>query len=34
MGVVQKVALAVLFISFFTFAAFFGRLPALRYEML
>lgn len=30
MGVLRNIALAVLTISFFTFVAFFGRLPALR----
>ncbi|KAG9238912.1 DHHC palmitoyltransferase-domain-containing protein [Amylocarpus encephaloides] len=30
MGLVRKIAIAILLISFFTFAAFFGRLPALR----
>ena len=31
MGIVRTVAIIVLVISFFTFVAFFGRLPALRY---
>jgi hypothetical protein len=30
MGTLQNVAIVVLVISFFTFVAFFGRLPALR----
>jgi palmitoyltransferase len=33
MGTLQKVAIVVLVISFFTFVAFFGRLPALRYAL-
>ncbi|KAH8684234.1 DHHC palmitoyltransferase-domain-containing protein [Tricladium varicosporioides] len=30
MGVIRRIAIAVLLVSFFTFVAFFGRLPALR----
>ena len=32
MGTVRNIAIAVLVLSFFTFVAFFGRLPALRYH--